>query len=329
MKSWAPAASKSSPACSPSPSPTSAAAVCCSPATAWARSRCTWRTTGAGSASLRQLKGLLAAGLVAPEVDLEALDLYLAYGYVPAPWTIFRGAAKLPAGHLAVCDGGGMRIERYWDLDFSQTSTASEEDLTEELQHLLGEAVRDRLESEVPLGAFLSGGIDSGTVVALMGKDLAQPVRTHTVGFADRATDERADAAAVARALGTDHVATEVRPDLAEVLPRIAWHLDEPFADPSAVPTWYVSRETRRRVTVALSGDGGDELFAGYGDRYRMHLLEERARGWLPGGLRRAVLPGSPASGRARRTCRVRSAPAASSPTWRWTPTVPISTTAV
>jgi asparagine synthase (glutamine-hydrolysing) len=239
-----------------------------------------------------ELKGLLAAGLVAPEVDPEALDLYLSYGYVPAPWTIFRGAAKLPAGHLAVCDSRGVRIERYWDLEFGETSKASAAELTDELQHLLGEAVGDRLESEVPLGAFLSGGIDSGTVVALMGRDLKQPVRTHTVGFADRATDERADAAAVARALGTDHVATEVRPDLADVLPRIAWHLDEPFADPSAVPTWYVSRETRRRVTVALSGDGGDELFAGYGDRYRMHLLEERARGWLPAGLRRAVLPG-------------------------------------
>jgi asparagine synthase (glutamine-hydrolysing) len=243
-----------------------------------------------------ELKSLLAAGLVAPEVDPEALDLYLAYGYVPAPWTIFRGAAKLPAGHLAVCDGGGVRIERYWDLEFpaaGEASTASAEELADELQHLLGEAVRDRLESEVPLGAFLSGGIDSGTVVALMGHQMAgSRVRTHTVGFADRAVDERADAAVVARALGTDHVATEVHPDLAEVLPRIAWHLDEPFADPSAVPTWYVSRETRRRVTVALSGDGGDELFAGYGDRYRMHLLEERARGWLPAGLRRAMLPG-------------------------------------
>jgi asparagine synthase (glutamine-hydrolysing) len=240
-----------------------------------------------------ELKGLLAAGLVAPEVDPEALDLYLAWGYVPAPWTIFRGAAKLPAGHFAVCDSRGVRIERYWDLEFADSDdTVSDEAWAAELAETLGAAVHDRLESEVPLGAFLSGGIDSGTIVALMSGSMAQPVRTHTVGFADRGTDEREDAAAVARALGTDHVATEVRPDLADVLPRIAWHLDEPFADPSAVPTWYVSRETRRRVTVALSGDGGDELFAGYRDRYRLHLLEERARGWLPGGLRRAVLPG-------------------------------------
>jgi asparagine synthase (glutamine-hydrolysing) len=239
-----------------------------------------------------ELKGLLAGGQIAAEIDPEALDLYLAYGYVPSPWTIFRGARKLPAGHLAVCDRGGVRIERYWDLEFGETSEASAESLAGELQDLLGRAVQDRLESEVPLGAFLSGGIDSGTVVALMSGALKEPVRTHTVGFADRGTDEREDAAAVARALGTDHVATEVRPDLAEMLPRIAWHLDEPFADPSSVPTWYVSRETRRRVTVALSGDGGDELFAGYGDRYRMHLWEERARGWLPAGLRRAVLPG-------------------------------------
>jgi asparagine synthase (glutamine-hydrolysing) len=247
-----------------------------------------------------ELKSFLAAGLVAPEVDPEALDLYLAYGYVPAPWTVFRGAAKLPAGHYAVCDRRGVRIERYWDLEFPDPAeaplTVPAEALACELEERLDEAVRDRLESDVPLGAFLSGGIDSGTVVALMSRAMAEtgdgPVRTHTVGFADRATDEREDAAAVARALGTDHIATEVRPDLADVLPRIAWHLDEPFADPSSVPTWYVSCETRRRVTVALSGDGGDELFAGYRDRYHLHLLEARARAWLPGSLRRAVLPG-------------------------------------
>jgi asparagine synthase (glutamine-hydrolysing) len=151
--------------------------------------------------------------------------------------------------------------------------------------------VQARLESDVPLGAFLSGGIDSGTIVALMGAAMDRPVLTHTVGFSDRETDEREDAAAVARALGTDHLATEVRPDLQDVLPRIAWHLDEPFADPSSVPTWYVSRETRRRVTVALSGDGGDELFAGYGNRYGRALLEARVRGMIPGPVRRGLLP--------------------------------------
>jgi asparagine synthase (glutamine-hydrolysing) len=241
-----------------------------------------------------ELKSLLAAGFVAPEIDPEALDLYLAWGYVPTPWTIFRGARKLPAGHLAVCDAGGMRIERYWDVEFHPEEGASAEanrleEWTDELEHVLGEAVRDRLESDVPLGAFLSGGIDSGTIVSFMSQALAGPVRTHTVGFADRATDERADAAAVARALGTDHRETEVRPCLEDVLPRIAWHLDEPFADPSSVPTWYVSRETRQRVTVALSGDGGDELFAGYGTRYATHLLEEKVRRGLPGPLRNAL----------------------------------------
>jgi asparagine synthase (glutamine-hydrolysing) len=238
-----------------------------------------------------ELKSFLAAGLIEPEIDPEALDLYLAFGYVPAPWTIFKGARKLPAGHFAVCDARGLRIERYWDVEIRAELAPDGERLAEELEELLATAVRDRLESEVPLGAFLSGGLDSGTVVSLMSRELAGPVRTHTVGFADKLSDEREDAAAVARALGTDHVATEVRPDLADVLPRIAWHLDEPFADPSAVPTWYVSRETRRRVTVALSGDGGDELFAGYRDRYGLHLLEERLRGVLPGGMRRAVLP--------------------------------------
>ncbi|HEX6903281.1 MAG TPA: asparagine synthase (glutamine-hydrolyzing) [Thermoanaerobaculia bacterium] len=259
-----------------------------------------------------ELKSLLAAGLIEPEVDPEALDLYLAYGYVPAPWTIFRGAAKLPAGHYAVCDEKGVRIERYWDVPTAppvDPGPASDERLAGELENLLAAAVRDRLESDVPLGAFLSGGIDSGTVVSLMSEALGGPVRTHTVGFADRATDEREDAAAVARALGADHVETEVRPDLADVLPRIAWHLDEPFADPSAVPTWYVSRETRRRVTVALSGDGGDELFAGYGEKYAMHLMEERLRRWLPEAVRRGLFPtlgaGWPRSPRLPRALRL------------------------
>ncbi len=241
-----------------------------------------------------ELKSLRNAGLVEPEIDPEALDLYLAYGYVPAPWTIFRGATKLPAGHFAVCDSRGLRIERYWDLEFrtEDVSPRDEGRLVEELEELLADSVRVRLESDVPLGAFLSGGIDSGTVVSLMGAAMNRPVLTHTVGFSDRGTDEREDAAAVARALGTDHLATEVRPDLEDVLPRIAWHLDEPFADPSSVPTWYVSRETRKRVTVALSGDGGDELFAGYTNRYGMARMEERARGLIPGAIRRSVLPG-------------------------------------
>jgi asparagine synthase (glutamine-hydrolysing) len=241
-----------------------------------------------------ELKALLEGGLATAAVDSEALDLYLTLGYVPAPWSIVPGVKKLPAGHLAVCDARGLRLERYWDLTFPAPESddpRQDERRLEELDALLGEAVRDRLESDVPLGAFLSGGIDSGLVVSFMSEALSAPVRTHTVGFSDRAYDERDDAAVVARFLGTDHLASEVRPDLADLLPRIAWHFDEPFADPSAVPTWYVARETRRRVTVALSGDGGDELFAGYPERYGVHLLEERARRFLPAALRRAALP--------------------------------------
>ena len=250
------------------------------------------RRLGFGS----ELKALLAGGLAEPGVDPEALDLYLKLGYVPAPWSIVPGVKKLPAGHLAVCDERGLSIERYWDVDFTPPGSGEDDPRQdgrrlEELEALLGDAVRTRLESDVPLGAFLSGGIDSGIVVSFMSEAMSQPVRTHTVGFADRSTDEREDAAAVARALGTDHRASEVRPDLADLLPRIAWHFDEPFADPSAVPTWYVARETRRRVTVALSGDGGDELFAGYPGRYGVHLMEERARRFLPAALRRAALP--------------------------------------
>ncbi len=248
------------------------------------------RRLGFGS----ELKSLLAGGLATAAVDPEALDLYLKLGYVPAPWSMVPGVKKLPAGHLAVCDERGLSIERYWDVEFAppeEDDPSQDERRLEELEALLGDAVRTRLESDVPLGAFLSGGIDSGLVVSFMSEAMSQPVRTHTVGFADRATDEREDAAAVARALGTDHLASEVRPDLGDLLPRIAWHFDEPFADPSAVPTWYVARETRRRVTVALSGDGGDELFAGYPGRYGVHLMEERVRRFLPAALRRVALP--------------------------------------
>ncbi|MES1245324.1 MAG: asparagine synthase (glutamine-hydrolyzing) [Acidobacteriota bacterium] len=237
-----------------------------------------------------ELKSLANAGLAGPEIDPEALDLYLSFGYVPTPWTIFRGARKLPAGHLAMVTEAGLRVERYWDVEMRPVEV-DEERLVEDLEALLSDAVQARLESDVPLGAFLSGGLDSGTIVSFMASAMDRPVMTHTVGFSDRGTDEREDAAAVARALGTDHRATEVRPDLADVLPRIAWHLDEPFADPSSVPTWYVSRETRRRVTVALSGDGGDELFAGYGNRYGRSLIEDRVRGLIPGPVRRGLLP--------------------------------------
>jgi asparagine synthase (glutamine-hydrolysing) len=237
-----------------------------------------------------ELKGLLAGGWVAPEIDPEALDLYLALGYVPAPWSIFAGARKLPAAHYAVCDRRGLRVRRYWDVEFAPEEHP-EERWVDELEEALARAVGERLESDVPLGAFLSGGIDSGTVVALMSEAMSAPVLTHTVGFDDAATDEREDAAAVAGALGADHRSSLVRPDLAAILPRVARHFDEPFADPSAVPTWYVSRETRRRVTVALSGDGGDELFAGYPGRYGQHLLEERLRPWLPGAVRRHLFP--------------------------------------
>jgi asparagine synthase (glutamine-hydrolysing) len=243
-----------------------------------------------------EAKALLAGGLAEPGIDPEALALYLELGYVPAPWSILPGVRKLPAGHLALCDERGLRIERYWDLAFAppeemESDPREDERRVDELEAVLGEAVRDRLESDVPLGAFLSGGIDSGLVVSLMSEALDRPVLTHTVGFADRATDEREDAAAVARALHADHWEAEVAPELVDLLPRIAWHFDEPFADPSAVPTWYVARATRERVTVALSGDGGDELFAGYASRYGVHLLEERARRFLPAALRRTAFP--------------------------------------
>jgi len=191
-----------------------------------------------------ELKSLLAGGLISGEIDPQAVELYLTYGYVPSPWSIFKGVVKLPPGYLAVCGPDGMRQERYWDLEFDPTPDLVERDAAEELEAILEEAVRVRLMSDVPLGAFLSGGIDSGTIVALMSRSSDVPVKTHTVGF------ERDDAASVSAALGSDHVATE-----------------------------------------ALSGDGGDELFAGYPWRYRMHLWEEKIRPFVPTPVRQGLFP--------------------------------------
>jgi asparagine synthase (glutamine-hydrolysing) len=243
-----------------------------------------------------ELKSLLAGGLIAPEIDPEALELYLTLGYVPAPWSIFRGAKKLPAGHLAVCDSRGVRLERYWDVEPrsepSEPEEKSREEWVEELEALLAEAVRDRLESEVPLGAFLSGGIDSSLVVSLMQAWSARPVKTFTIGFDAAEHDESAHAAAVARHLGTEHTSVTLTGDdaLASIpdLPRL---FDEPLADPSLIPTLLVSRVARRDVTVALSGDGGDELFAGY-NRYVSGERAIRRAVRIPSPVRRALAAG-------------------------------------
>jgi len=229
--------------------------------------------------------------LVNPEVDRDlnvaALDHYLAYQYTPRDQSIFRGIAKLRPGHFLRVRDGRVTTEQYWQLPDSPTFTGDEQDALTELRRVLGAAVRSHMIADVPLGAFLSGGIDSSIVVALMAEASDRPVKTFSIGFEESSFDELPHARRVAAHLGTDHHEFIVRPDAMGILDRVVWHFDEPFADPSAIPTWYVSEMARRHVTVVLSGDGGDELFGGY-NRYVPHPRVESFDRLAP-GVGRAV----------------------------------------
>ncbi|MEE2637944.1 MAG: asparagine synthase (glutamine-hydrolyzing) [Acidobacteriota bacterium] len=210
-----------------------------------------------------------------PEPDLEAIHHYLTYGYVPSPWSAFKGVRKLEPAHYLTVRRGKTRVDRYWTLPYEPKRGASEDALVSELDDLLSRAVRRRLVADVPLGALLSGGLDSSAVVALMRRATSGPIKTFSIGFEQPEYDERVYARSVATALGTDHHELVVRPDAATLLPKLAYHYNEPFADSSAIPTWCLSRLARRSVTVALSGDGGDESFLGY-DRYAAVRLASR-----------------------------------------------------
>lgn len=234
-----------------------------------------------------EIKALLQVPGISREVDPVALQEYLIYNYVPHPRTILRGIQKLPPAHYAVFERGQLEIRRYWNPDLNAESDLPLPEIRARLRETLSESVRLRLRSDVPLGAFLSGGIDSTMIVGLMQKHLPNPAQTYTIGFPVSEFDETEPAALAARHLKTEHHHLQVQPDSLRVLPSLAWHFDEPFADSSAIPTWYVSRMTRDHVTVALTGDGGDELFAGYPRYQTVHQLS-----WfdtLPGWLRRAV----------------------------------------
>ena len=226
-----------------------------------------------------ELKALLRLPQVAREVDPAALDAYLSLGYVPGPETALRGVRKVPPGHLLVWEGGEPRLERYWSPRLDETERSDEEWLAL-VRETVTAAVRRRLVADVPLGALLSGGIDSSVVVALMAQASSEPVRTFSVGFSDPRYDERALARTVAERWGTHHEELLLEPDATEILPKLAEILDEPFADSSALPTYLVSQHARRHVTVALAGDGGDESFGGY-ERYRAVALA-RALGRVP-----------------------------------------------
>jgi len=212
-----------------------------------------------------ELRTLFTWPGVSGDVDPAAVDLFLSLQYVPSPHTIYRGIRKLPPAHTLVYENGKAVVERYWDLPVDAPMISQDPVEAEELIRLkLREAVKMRMISEVPLGAFLSGGIDSSIIVALMSEVSERPVKTFSIGFEEEEFSELPFAREVAQAYGTDHTEFIVTANMADVLPKLAWHYGEPYADPSALPTYYVSRETRKHVTVALNGDGGDENFAGY-----------------------------------------------------------------
>ena len=241
-----------------------------------------YSATPAGVTFGSEIKALLEDPDVPRDWSADALDAYLALQYVPSPSTMYRGVLKLPAAHLLVAERGAVTVRPYWDLQFTgDGDPAREEEYLDRLDALLTESVRLRLVSDVPLGAFLSGGIDSSAVVASMAEICgADRVITTSVGFDEGAFNELEHARTVARHLGVTQHEQIVRPDITDLLPTLAWHLDEPFADSSAVPTYYVSKAARQHVTVALSGDGGDELWAGYA-RHRVEQWELTARQWL------------------------------------------------
>jgi asparagine synthase (glutamine-hydrolysing) len=222
------------------------------------------------------------------ELDLSGLEGYFSLGYFLAPNTIFRHVRKLEPAHWLRVAGGRLETRRYWDVVQFDDDRRDERQIVDELEGLLDEAVRCRLESEVPLGAFLSGGIDSGLVVSYMAAALPS-VLTTTVGFAESAHNELKAAGVSAARFGTRHQQEIIEPELDEILDPIVRAFDEPFADSSAIPTYYVSRFARHHVTVALTGDGGDEAFGGYDLRYLTLAREKRARRLVPGRLGRAL----------------------------------------
>ncbi|HYA40154.1 MAG TPA: asparagine synthase (glutamine-hydrolyzing), partial [Syntrophobacteraceae bacterium] len=232
-----------------------------------------------------EIKAILEVPGVSPQIDLTALSDYLSLLYVPAPKTIFESIRKLPAAHYAIATRDSLEIKPYWDLSFEPRHNTGEAQMMDELVGILDEATRMRMISEVPLGAFLSGGIDSATVVALMARNSDQPVVTNSIAFNVSTYDEAAYARKVAGRFSTDHHEFAVTPEAVPIVEKLAWHYDEPFADSSAVPTYYVSKTARQNVTVALSGDGGDENFAGY-RKYYFDLKENAVRNLFPKTLR-------------------------------------------
>ncbi len=238
-----------------------------------------------------ELQALMAAAPVGRSLDLAALDTYLAFGYVQAPFTIYSGVRKLPPGHTLVWSDGELAVSRWWELRYlPKPERADLPELEAELRGLVGDAVRRRMISDVPLGAFLSGGVDSSIVVSEMAFHSRDPVKTFSIGFGSEQYNELPAARTVAERFGTDHTELVVEPDAIGLLPKLVHHYGEPYADSSAIPSFYLAEMTRRHVTVALNGDGGDESFAGY-----LRTAADARTMWLdriPAGLRRAIAGG-------------------------------------
>lgn len=235
-----------------------------------------------------ELKCLVTHPLVPTEIDLVALDQFLTLEYIPSPRTIFKEVRKLQPGHLLIYEGGEVRVQQYWDVPVRDVPQ-DEDTAAEMLRELIDEAVRMQLMSDVPLGAFLSGGIDSSTVVAAMARSSDAAVKTFSIGFDDATYNELPYARAVARRYATDHTEEILQPDIADLAERLIRHLDEPFGDFSIFPTYLVSQVARQKVKVVLSGDGGDELFGGY-DTYVAQEMDSLYR-YLPKRLRKDILP--------------------------------------
>jgi asparagine synthase (glutamine-hydrolysing) len=235
-----------------------------------------------------EFAALLAHPDVTREVDFAAIDSYLSFLCIPAPQTAFRSIRKLEPAHWLRWKNGEIDTKRYWSPDFSKKIKITEEEAITETTRILREATKLRMISEVPLGAFLSGGVDSSAVVALMAQESEKPVKTFSIGFEEQDFSELKYAKIVARHVGAEYNEFVVRPNALEVLPTLVEHYGEPYADSSAIPTYYVSKETRKHVTVALNGDGGDESFAGYERYAAMRIAEKYHR--LPEVLRRQLI---------------------------------------
>lgn len=235
-----------------------------------------------------EIKAILKHPDIPMDLDMTAFSDYLSLLYIPSPKSIFKAVKKLPAGHIAVIRKESLLIAKYWDLSFHQHAFSNEDDIMEGLTSKLEEATRIRMISEVPLGAFLSGGVDSSAVVAMMAGVSPDPVVTNSIAFSVSQYNESKYAKRVSKLFNTNHHEMEVTPDAITIIEKLSWHYDEPFADSSAVPTYYVSKMARDNVTVSLSGDGGDENFAGY-RRYYFDMRENAVRNFVPDLMRSAV----------------------------------------